>query len=106
MAASIAGDPEGAKDEALEGIEGVAPAEDDGADTPAGTDRATPDVREAKDASDTEGLARDPADSDAKLDVELDETFPGSDAPSTTRPGASTEPAPSSGYDPEAEKAR
>ena len=39
------------------------------------------------------------------LDAE-DETFPASDAPSNTQPGKGKDPAPSSGYDPEAEAAR
>lgn len=61
------------------------------------------DVRDAKDASDDKRLQRDPSDEDAKLDVALDETFPTSDAPSNTQPGKGKDPAPSSGYDAEAE---
>lgn len=61
------------------------------------------DVRDAKDASDDKRLQRDPGDEDAKLDVALDETFPTSDAPSNTQPGKGKDPAPSSGYDAEAE---
>ncbi|HET8612815.1 MAG TPA: hypothetical protein VFL92_08620 [Sphingomonas sp.] len=64
-----------------------------------------PKVRTAHDASDDEKLARDPSDPDAQLDIGLDETFPSSDPPSNTQPGSS-EPAPSSGYDEEAEKGR
>lgn len=63
-------------------------------------------VRTAHDASDDARLRRDPSDEDAKLDVALDETFPTSDAPSNTQPGKGKDPAPSSGYDEEAEKAR
>ena len=66
----------------------------------------TPHIRTAHDASDDAKLARNPADEDAKLDVALDETFPTSDAPSNTQPGKGKDPAPSSGYDEEAEKAR
>jgi hypothetical protein len=62
-----------------------------------------PEVRPAHDASDSKDLQRNPGNEDAKLDVALDETFPGSDAPSNTQPGKGKDPAPSSGYDPEAE---
>jgi hypothetical protein len=64
---------------------------------------ATPHVRTGRDASDDEKLRRNPSNEDAKLDVGLDESFPGSDAPSNTQPGKGKDPAPSSGYDPEAE---
>ncbi|KKC27797.1 hypothetical protein [Sphingomonas sp. SRS2] len=66
----------------------------------------TPHIRTAHDASDSKKLARNPSDEDAKLDVALDESFPTSDAPSNTQPGKGKDPAPSSGYDDEAEKAR
>jgi hypothetical protein len=65
-----------------------------------------PAVRTALDAADDKKLQQDPASEDAKLDVALDETFPTSDAPSNTQPGKGQDPAPSSGYDPAAEKAR
>ncbi len=61
---------------------------------------AQPEHREALDAGDTPALQRDPTDPDAKLDVELDESFPSSDPPSATQPGRGLEPAPSSGYTP------
>lgn len=64
---------------------------------------APPPIRTALDASDDARLRRNPADEDAKLDVALDESFPTSDAPSNTQPGKGKDPAPSSGYDPEAE---
>ena len=67
---------------------------------------ATPHIRTAHDASDNAKLARNPHDEDAKLDVALDESFPTSDAPSNTQPGKGKDPAPSSGYDEEAEKDR
>jgi hypothetical protein len=57
-----------------------------------------PDTREAHDSHSHEGLRRDPADPDAKLDIELDETFPTSDPPSNTQPGRGLDPAPSSGF--------
>jgi hypothetical protein len=63
-----------------------------------------PQVRTAIDAEDVRQLKRDPGDEDAKLDVALDETFPTSDAPSNTQPGKGKDPAPSSGYDAEAEE--
>lgn len=66
-------------------------------------DRKIPEVREAIDAEDHATLKRDANHEDAKLDVELDESFPTSDAPSQTRPGSS-EPAASSGFDEEAER--
>lgn len=65
-----------------------------------------PEVRPALDASDSKRLQRDPGDEDAKLDVALDESFPTSDAPSNTQPGKGKDPAPSSGYDAEEERAR
>jgi len=73
------------------------------------TDQATtnapeaPEVRTAIDADDVKALKRNPADEDGKLDVALDESFPTSDAPSNTQPGKGKDPAPSSGYDAEAE---
>ena len=62
------------------------------------------DVRPARDAEDDKRLKRNPGDEDAKLDVALDESFPTSDAPSNTQPGKGKDPAPSSGYDAEAEE--
>lgn len=67
---------------------------------------AVPEVRTAKDASDDHRLRRNPGDEDAKLDVALDETFPTSDPPSNTQPGKGKDPAPSSGFDAEAERLR
>lgn len=69
-------------------------------------ERGTPHIRTAHDATDDKKLARNPSDEDAKLDVALDESFPTSDAPSNTQPGKGKDPAPSSGYDEDAEKAR
>lgn len=62
-----------------------------------------PEIREAMDADEHPRLREDATDADAKLDVELDESFPTSDAPSQTRPG-SGDPAPSSGFDEEEER--
>jgi len=64
----------------------------------------TTEVREAHDAKDHKELAMDPSHDKSKLDVGLDESFPASDPASATQPGHS-DPAPSSGYDEEAEKA-
>ncbi|MGH6782102.1 MAG: hypothetical protein ACREB5_08360 [Sphingomonadaceae bacterium] len=75
-----------------------------GHDKPRTEDHPIPKVRTAHDASDDKRLRRDPADEDAKLDVALDESFPTSDAPSNTQPGKGKDPAPSSGYDAEAER--
>ncbi|SFS00996.1 hypothetical protein [Sphingomonas jatrophae] len=61
-------------------------------------------LREGLDAEDVQRLKRDPSDEDAKLDVALDETFPGSDAPSNTQPGKGKDPAPSTGFDPDEER--
>lgn len=69
-------------------------------------DRGTPHIRTAHDATDDSKLASNPSNEDAKLDVALDESFPTSDAPSNTQPGKGRDPAPSSGYDDDAEKAR
>lgn len=68
-----------------------------------GQSRSAPPVREAQDAQSHDGLKSDPSDADAKLDIGLDESFPSSDTPSNTAPG-SDGPAPSSGFDPEAER--
>lgn len=64
----------------------------------------TPEVREAHDAEQHAALIKDPSHDKSKLDVGLDESFPASDPPSATQPGHG-DPAPSSGYDEEAEKA-
>lgn len=66
----------------------------------------TPKIRVAHDADDDRRLKRDPSDEDAKLDVALDESFPSSDPPSNTQPGKGKDPAPSTGYDEEAERIR
>lgn len=54
-------------------------------------------IRPAHDAEDDEQLKRHPEDKDAKLDIELDESFPASDPPSQTNPAASGDPVASSG---------
>ena len=67
------------------------------------TGKTTPHVREAHDAEDHATLKADPSDEEAKLDIALDESFPTSDAPGHTPPGGG-EPAPSSGFDEDAER--
>ena len=64
--------------------------------------RPIPAVRDAHDAGHHDVLLHDPSDENARLDITLDESFPTSDAPGHSRPGTS-DPAPSSGYDPKAE---
>ena len=92
-------------DKALDKIS-VAPPEPAEGKTASSTEQSgTPEVREAQDAEDHEALAENPADEEGKLDVGLDESFPSSDPPAATQPGHA-DPAPSSGYDEEAEKAR
>jgi len=83
-------------DEALDSM-GVAP--------PAPKDEA-PDRDAGQDESITRRLERNPESKDARLDTALDESMDASDPPSSTQPVHSHEPAPSSGYDPEAETRR
>ena len=71
---------------------------------PGPSEEPQPDVRDAHDAEHHEELAKDPSHEESKLDVGLDESFPSSDPASATQPGHN-DPAPSSGYDEEAEKA-
>jgi hypothetical protein len=49
------------------------------------THRKPDDVRPAIDAEDCDRLKDNPKDKDAKLDVEIDESFPASDPPSQTQ---------------------
>lgn len=64
-----------------------------------------PQVREAHDAEHERALRRDPTHDQGKLEIGLDESFPSSDPPAVAQPGKG-EPAPSSGYDEEAERLR
>ena len=63
-----------------------------------------------KDAGHDESIARrlerDPESKEARLDRALDESMDASDPPASTQPVHNHRPAPSSGYDEEAEKAR
>lgn len=95
MADAISTDTKSAEEAALDGIS-VAPPADDTATPP------TTEVREAKDAEHLKALKRDPTHADSKLEIGLDESFPTSDPPANSLPG-SADPAPSSGFDEEAE---
>ena len=90
-------------DQALDGIS-VAPPDPEEGEASATPGHPTPEVRDALDADHHEGLSEDPGHEDGKLDVGIDESFPSSDPPAATQPGRS-DPAPSSGYDEEAEEA-
>lgn len=59
-----------------------------------------------RDESIAERLERNPENKDARLDRGLDESMDASDPPATTQPVHNHGPAPSSGYDEAAEKAR
>lgn len=93
---------------ALDGL-AVAPPDPDqaGADSGEGEGGSGqhPHQQAGQDLSIAERLARDPCCTEAQLDRGLDESMDASDPPSITQPGKS-EPAPSSGYDEAAERAR
>ena len=56
--------------------------------------------REALDADNIKKLKANPSDRDAQLDVDIDESFPASDPPSTTQPRKGADgPAPGGKYD-------
>lgn len=59
-----------------------------------------------QDESIAKRLEKDPENRDARLDAGLDESMDASDPPASTQPIHNHGPAPSSGYDEEAEKAR
>jgi hypothetical protein len=71
----------------------------------AGNQERDPRQDAGQDASIQRRLERDPANPQAQLDNALDESMDASDPPATTQPG-SGEPAPSSGFDEQAERAR
>lgn len=78
-------------------------ANDDDAERPEACD---PRQQAGQDETIAARLARDPSCANAKLDVALDESMDASDPPAQTAPGGSTDPAPSSGYDADAEALR
>ncbi|EZP55362.1 hypothetical protein [Sphingomonas sp. RIT328] len=59
-----------------------------------------------QDKSINKRLEKNPDSADARLDAGLDESMDASDPPSMTQPGHDREPAPSSGFDEEAERNR
>lgn len=63
-----------------------------------------PDQHAAQDESIDRRLQKNPESKEARLDAGLDESMDASDPPASTQPVHSTDPAPSSGYDPEAER--
>lgn len=69
---------------------------------------AASDARQhaGQDRSIAKRLEKDPESADARLDNALDESMDASDPPSSTQPVHRNDPAPSSGYDPAAEKKR
>ncbi len=77
----------------------VAPGES--SDTDAKSARADA----GNDESIAERLERDPSSKDARLDRALDESMDASDPPSSTQPVHNLGPAPSSGFDEDAERA-
>ncbi|MEI5685929.1 MULTISPECIES: hypothetical protein [Sphingomonas] len=59
-----------------------------------------------QDKSINKRLEKNPDSADARLDAGLDESMDASDPPSMTQPGHDRDPAPSSGFDEEAERNR
>lgn len=55
--------------------------------------------RDALDAEDIPALKINPSDRDARLDVNIDESFPASDPPAITQPRKRTDPPPGGKYD-------
>nr|WP_326525250.1 hypothetical protein [Sphingomonas sp.] len=76
----------------------------------AAPDEDAPDRSQQKDAgtdrSIEKRLQRNPESKEARLDRALDESMDASDPPASTQPVHNHGPAPSSGYDEDAEKAR
>lgn len=68
--------------------------------------RGDPRQDAGQDKSITKRLQKNPDSVDARLDNGLDETMDGSDPVSISEPNGSSEPAPSSGYDEDAERNR
>ena len=59
-----------------------------------------------QDKSINKRLEKNPGSADARLDAGLDESMDASDPPTLTQPGHDRDPAPSSGYDEDAERDR
>ena len=64
----------------------------------------TPQGDAGSDKSIGRRLEKNPSSNDARLDNALDESMDASDPPASTQPVGRNEPAPSSGYDEEAER--
>lgn len=69
----------------------------------AGNQQRDPRQDAGQDKSISRRLEKNPSSEDARLDNGLDESMDASDPPSSTQPGSSGDPAPSSGFDEEAE---
>ncbi len=95
----MSNEPNGFADNALDSL-AVAPDGSEAADGIPGRG----DAVRARDV--TERVANDPDSSDARLDEGLNESMDASDPISSTQRPEDNEPAPSSGYDAEAEAAR
>jgi hypothetical protein len=78
----------------------------DGEDTDRHDGRGDPRQDAGQDKSIAKRLQKNPDSVDARLDNGLDETMDGSDPVAISEPNSSGEPAPSSGYDEEAERNR
>ena len=74
----------------------------------AGNAGGSKDARQdaGQDKSINKRLEKNPGSADARLDAGLDESMDASDPPSLTQPGHDHDPAPSSGYDEDAERDR
>ena len=72
---------------------------------PSGKSGRDPRQDAGQDKSIAKRLEKNPDSDDARLDNALDESMDASDPPSSTQPVRSTEPAGSSGYDEDAERA-
>lgn len=75
-------------------------------DAEEGNPAADPRQGAGQDKSIARRLEKHPDSKDAQLDNALDESMDASDPPASTQPGANTDPAPSSGFDAEAEARR
>ena len=83
----------------------VAPDGQDGDAATGRTDGRDPRQEAGQGKSIGKRLQKNPDSADARLDNGLDESMDGSDPISATQPGSGTEPAKSSGYDEDAERA-
>ena len=77
-----------------------------GAASNTGNQERDPRQDAGQDQSIQRRLERNPESADARLDNALDESMDASDPPASTQPVHNTGPAPSSGYDEDAEKKR